>query len=95
MSRYLVDKILRQLNMDEGARQHFQANPAGFLSAYELAEAERAALLARDCPALYALGAHPFLVFGLLAAGAAGDPRQVVADYVEAIAPYGDVDFAT
>jgi len=62
MSTYEVDKILREAIMSNDARASLVADPAAFLAGRDLTDRERQALVAGDYPALYAGGAHPFLL---------------------------------
>ena len=80
MSTYSLQKAIRDINRRPDARAEFESAPEGFAARYELAAAEKAALLARDYGALYRLGVHGLLLrpFSLLR----GVPE---ADYLTAI----------
>jgi 2,3-dihydroxyphenylpropionate 1,2-dioxygenase len=54
---------LHALAHDAASRARYLADPAGFVAQYDLAPAQRAALLALDLPALSAMGAHPLIPF--------------------------------
>ncbi len=97
MSRYSMDKALRQLVLDPAQRERFRADPAGFLAGYDLADAERAAFLAEDYATLYALGAHPFLLWSFTEAIWVHEvPRdELVRDYKAKTAAIGYPDFTT
>jgi hypothetical protein len=95
MSRYHVDKVLKQVAQDDAALQAFKANAAGFFEGRDLTEAERDALANVDYKALYAMGAHPFLLNGFIMRVWQGDRRSLLKEYREAIAPLGYPDFAT
>lgn len=62
MSAYALQKLIREINRDPRTRAAFFANPHEAASAYELTDAERAALVGRDYGALYRLGVHGLLL---------------------------------
>jgi hypothetical protein len=95
MSRYQIDKVLKEVAQDEQAFQAFKENAAAFLEGRELTDAERDALVKIDYPALYAMGAHPFLLNGFVMRVWPGDRRTLGQEYRQKIAPYGYPDFAT
>src|SRR5262245_4498720 len=70
MSTYTLQKAIRDINRRPEARAAFESTPEAFAARYELADAERSALLARDYGALYRLGVHGLLLrpFSLLRA---------------------------
>jgi hypothetical protein len=65
MSKYLMNKLIHLVNMDEKAEEKYCANPRGFVEDWEktqklkLTPEEREALATKDYGKLYALGAHP------------------------------------
>jgi hypothetical protein len=67
-------------------------------SGHRFTEYERAALKARDYEKLYAMGAHPFILWTIMLPvylpGAAGF-QQLAQEYKDRIRPYGRPDFAT
>lgn len=69
MSKYLVNKFMHLVNMNEWAEKEYKTNPPAFVEKWEkgeklkLAPEEREALGKRDYGKLYALGAHPFLLW--------------------------------
>jgi hypothetical protein len=97
MSRYQVDKALRQIAKDPAAREAFLRDRASFLDGRDLTLEERKAIIEVDYPRLYALGAHPFLVhafvngLGVLPK----DRRAARTEYCNKIAPFGRPDYAT
>jgi hypothetical protein len=94
MSRYQVDKVMRELIQDESAAAAFRADPAAYVANRDLDPAERAALIACDYRTLYGLGAHPFLLWGYVrAAQDANAPES--REYADALAPLGMPDFGT
>jgi hypothetical protein len=94
VSRYGVDKALRRLIHDAGARDALQDHPDAALEGCELDEAERRALLAWDVGTLYQLGAHPFLLWNAFS-GIAADREAARKDYLAAIRPHGYPDYTT
>ena len=95
MSRYYVDKLLREMLLDPGAREQFLADPAAYLAGHDLTDPERQALVVQDYGALYALGAHPFLLWGWTTRVHRGDKERLRDVYAEAVRPYGYPDFGT
>ena len=67
-------------------------------SAHRFTEEERRALIDRDFERLYAMGAHPFLLWSFMRPvlqREMSDSRLLVEKYVSAIRQYGRPDFAT
>jgi len=95
VSRYQVDKALREMVLDPSARERFLADPMGYLAGYELTDAERQALVGRDYGALYAMGAHPFLLWGWTTRVHPGDKERLRDVYAAAVRPHGYPDFST
>ncbi|HLH21192.1 MAG TPA: hypothetical protein VK066_01615 [Chloroflexota bacterium] len=98
MSRYQVDKVLRETVLDADALARFAAGPAAYLVGRDLSAEERRALMEHDYGALYALGAHPFLLWGWAArvwALRGGDKEQFRDRYAAAVRPHGYPDYAT
>jgi hypothetical protein len=95
MSRYQVDKALRQVILQEDAAQRFVQNPGEFLKGFDLSEAEREALASVDFRTLYTMGAHPFLLTGFVMRTWRGDRAALMAEYQKAITPLGTPDFST
>jgi hypothetical protein len=77
MSKYMVDKFMRAVELNDAAVAAYVADPATAVDAWlagggtaeratddrELTDEERAAFVARDFEALYRLGAHPYLLW--------------------------------
>ncbi|MFF2372332.1 hypothetical protein [Agromyces sp. NPDC058110] len=77
MSRYMVDKFMRQVELSDALVAEYVADPPAFVERWlaggagpdaasddrVLSDAERAAFGARDFEALYTLGAHPYLLW--------------------------------
>lgn len=73
----MTNKFMRAVEMSDDAVRAYVADPAAFVEAWlagapgpdqrpddrVLTDAERAAFAARDYAALYALGAHPYLLW--------------------------------
>lgn len=83
MSRYQVDKLLRDLRRDQDLAARFRTNVESVLDGYELDPAERDLLKRWEVRALYDRGVNPLLL--LLAHGpAAGKSMQ---EYAAAMNP--------
>ena len=78
MSRYMVNKLMWEVDTADRALAEFKEDPGSFLASWEaryerpvpphpgggrLTDAEREAFRARDYGALYAMGANPFLLW--------------------------------
>ena len=64
MSRNLVERVLYQLCVDRGAKQHFRGEPEAFLGRFALSDGERAMVLGFDVKGLQAYGVNPMLTMG-------------------------------
>lgn len=95
MSRYQVDKLLRVIARDEFARAEFLKDAAGFTKNCDLTDQERRALMEKDFRALYALGAHSFLLFAFVMSVFPGDRKKLEEHYCSTIAPLGRIDYST
>jgi len=95
MSKYQVDKVMREAILDAKAAAAFQADTEKFLQARDLTEEERKALIDVDYATLYKLGAHPFLLNGFIRLVWKGDKAALNAEYRKNIAPFGYPDFST
>lgn len=103
MSRYTLNRILRDVYMDAAELTEYQSDPAGYVQAWrarpgrELTDEEAAAVADTDYRTLYSLGAHPYLVWGFCETVLV--PRysrpDLVAAYREALAPLGYPDVST
>jgi len=82
MSRYQVDKLLRDLRRDVDLATRFQADVDHVLDGYKLDPGERELLKRWDIRELYDRGVNPLLL--LLAHGSAGKRMQ---DYSAAMNP--------
>lgn len=89
MSKYLMNKLIHLVNMNEEAEKEYKAKPREFVERWEkgqrlkLAAEEREALATKDYGKLYDLGAHPFTLWSFTEAVWAHEkPRdELVADY--------------
>ena len=95
MSKYHVDKVMREVILDPKIAGAFKADTAKFLEGRDLTEEERKALIDVDYATLYRLGAHPFLLNGFTRLVWKGDKAALNAEYRKKIAPYGYPDFST
>jgi hypothetical protein len=103
MSKYLMNKLIHLVNMDEHAEKEYSAKPREFVEKWErtqkrkLEPIEREALATKDYGKLYALGAHPFTLWSFTEAVWIHEkPREeLVADYKAKAAKAGYPDFKT
>ncbi|MCD5345702.1 hypothetical protein [Agromyces sp. S2-1-8] len=113
MTKYMVDKFMRYVELSDARVAAYVADPAAYVEGWlgagagaegatddrVLTEAERAAFAARDYAALYALGAHPYLLWHFTEAVHAHEftPeqgwRELVERYRAGVAPQGVVDY--
>jgi hypothetical protein len=83
MSRYTVNKLMRQVLLDDDTLAAYRDEPERYVRAQPgLTAVEAAALSTTDYGALYALGAHPYLLWSF--AEAALVPPMSRPDLVEA-----------
>ena len=57
-----INKLIFEVRLDPAARERLVADPEAVMAAYDLSEAERAGVRARDFKGLIELGGHPYLV---------------------------------
>ena len=103
MSKYLMNKLIHLVNMNEEAEKEYKARPREFVERWEktqtlrLEPEEREALATRDYGRLYALGAHPFTLWSFTEAVWVHEkPRdELVADYKAKAAKAGYPSFKT
>ena len=95
MSKYQVDKVMREAILDAKAAAAFKADTEKFLQGRDLTKEERRALIDVDYATLYKLGAHPFLLNGFIRWVWKGDKAALNAEYRKNIAPFGYPDFST
>jgi hypothetical protein len=103
MSKYLMNKLIHLVNINEAAEKEYKARPREFVERWEktqtvkLEPEEREALATKDYGKLYALGAHPFTLWSFTEAVWAHErPREeLVADYKAKAAKAGYPNFKT
>lgn len=103
MSKYLMNKLIHLVNMNEQAEEKYCANARGFVEEWEksqklkLTPEEREALATKDYGKLYALGAHPFTLWSFTEAVWVHEvPRpELVADYKAKATKAGYPSFKT
>ena len=103
MSKYLMNKLIHLVNMNEEAEKEYKANPREFVGKWETTQNlkldpdEREALATKDYGKLYALGAHPFTLWSFTEAVWVDErPREeLVADYKAKTATAGYPNFKT
>ena len=113
MSRYMVNKLLWEVESSGDNLDTFKHDPAGFVASWELAAAtpqppypaggtltdeERRACVDVDFAALYAMGAHPYLLWHFVRAVLVSDtmPVEELSDALKrAVKPLDRPDFTT
>lgn len=103
MSKYLMNKLIHLVNMNEEAEKEYKAHPREFVEKWEKTQSlklepeEREALATKDYGKLYALGAHPFTLWSFTEAVWVHEkPREeLVADYKAQAAKAGYPNFKT
>ena len=103
MSKYLMNKLIHLVNMNEDAENEYKTKPLEFVEKWEktqklkLEPEEREALATKDYGKLYALGAHPFTLWSFTeAVWVEEKPREeLVADYKSQAAKAGYPSFKT
>ena len=65
MSRYALNSLLFRLKKDSGLRARLATDPAAALAEFDLTDAERGAVLARDLQALNDLGGYLHLLMSI------------------------------
>jgi hypothetical protein len=103
MSKYLMNKLIHLVNMNQEAEEQYTAHPREFVLKWEntqslkLEPEEREALATKNYGKLYALGAHPFTLWSFTEAVWIHEkPREeLVADYKAKAAKAGYPNFKT
>ena len=85
MSRYAVNKVLWQVARDDDLAAAYTADPETFLAGRGLNEEEHRQLLERDYPAMFAAGAHPFLLFTFRIKMSGGFSFPMMVEHVKAL----------
>lgn len=76
MSLVALGRLAHDLDRLPGTCDALVSNPVGFLAGYDLADAERDAVLSLDAQALVDLGLNPMLMWNILGAAGVG-PRDL------------------
>jgi len=95
MSRYAMDKAIRDLILQADARGLLEREPEVFVSRYALSSAEGRAIVDQDYAYLYSAGAHPFLLWGWTGQGSADQREATRETYQAAVAELGYPDYST
>ena len=101
MSKYLMNKFIHHVNMNEAAEREYKSDPREFVEKWEKGQKlkftaeEREALATKDYGKLYALGAHPFTLWSFTEAVWVDKvPREeLVKDYKQKAARVGYPNF--
>ena len=89
MSRYAVNKVLWQVARDDAMAAVYKETPQTFLADRGLTDEEHRQLLDRDFPAMFAAGAHPFLLFTFRIKMSGGWSYPMMVEHVRQLA---DID---
>jgi len=105
MTRYLVNKVIWEVDRTDDGLAAFKADPSGFLDIWtgsadggSLTGEERQAIEARDYGWLYAMGANPFLLWQFARSVSVPDEmavEELIASFRAAVEPHGYPDFHT
>jgi len=79
MSEYELNRAIHHIYTDRELTKAFAAGDTAVLAGFDLTADERRALAERDFPALWALDAHPVLLFHL---SAVLNPREWYLEHV-------------
>ncbi len=85
MSRYAVNKALWQVGRDEAAAVQYAEAPEVFLAGRSLTPEEYRQLLERDYAAMFAAGAHPFLLYTFRLKVSGGWSFPMMIEHVKAL----------
>jgi Aromatic-ring-opening dioxygenase LigAB, LigA subunit len=85
MSRYAVNKVLWQVARDDTMAAVYKEAPEAFLVDRGLTGEEHRQLLERDFAALFAAGAHPFLLFTFRIKLSGGWSYPLMVEHVQAL----------
>jgi hypothetical protein len=103
MSKYLMNKLIHHINMNEAAEKEYKMRPREFVKRWEQEQKlkftaeECEALATKDYGTLYALGAHPFTLWSFTEAvwGHEVPREELVEDYKQKAAKAGYPNFRT
>lgn len=85
MSRYAVNKVLWEVARDDVKAASFIADPGAFLADRSLTPEEFRQLHERDYAAMFASGAHPFLLFTFRIKLSGGFSFPMMAEHVRVL----------
>jgi Aromatic-ring-opening dioxygenase LigAB, LigA subunit len=86
MSRYAVNKVLWEVARDDAKAADYMESPELFLADRSLTDEEHRQLLERDFAAMFAAGAHPFLLFTFRIKMSGGFSFPMMIEHVRALA---------
>jgi hypothetical protein len=86
MSRYAVNKVLWTVARDDAQAAIYMETPEPFLADFSLTDEEHRQLLERDFGAMFAAGAHPFLLFTFRIKISGGFSFPMMTEHVKALA---------
>ena len=89
MSRYAVNKVLWEVARDDAKAAAYMAEPEAFLEGRPLTTEEHRQLAERDFGAMFAAGAHPFLLFTFRIKISGGFSFPMMAEHVRVPADIG------
>jgi hypothetical protein len=98
VSKAGLNMVLLAIDASVESLARFEEDPVAFVRSFDLSSEERQALVEWDYGQMYALGAHPFILFQAvrsLAEGRGIGIPDLLADYRAAVEPHGYPDFAT
>ena len=85
MSRYGVNKALWVVSRDDAQAKIYMETPEAFLADFSLTPEERRQLVERDFSAMFADGAHPFLLFTFRIKLSGGFSFPMMTEHVRAL----------
>lgn len=85
MSRYAVNKVLWEVARDDAKAAQYMESPEQFLADRPLTAEEHRQLLERDFGAMFAAGAHPFLLFTFRIKISGGFSFPMMAEHVRVL----------
>jgi hypothetical protein len=96
VSKYAVDKLLREMIMHPQQAERFVEDPIVYTDGRGLTDEARRAFVEQDYRTLYGMGAHPFLLWAWTQRiKKAPDVRALIQEYRASVAPLGYPDFGT
>jgi hypothetical protein len=85
MSRYAVNKALWTVSREDAQAAIYKESPEKFLADFSLTKEEHRQLLERDFGAMFAAGAHPFLLFTFRIKISGGWSYPMMVEHVRAL----------